>query len=238
MINLNNAYEIAKFIKDSEKQTPVKIYITGKLLRLKRNDKFKVFGGNGSYTLIGDYSIIMNELEKVKNHIEDVHIEYDRRNSAIPMYNYLHEEARIEPGALIRDMVTIGKNAVIMMGAVVNIGAVIGEGSMVDMNAVIGARGIIGKNVHLGACSVVAGVLEPPSATPVVIEDDVVIGANCVILEGVKVGKGAVVAAGSVVTKDVEPNTVVAGSPAKLLKFKDEKTSSKTQILNDLRKLD
>lgn len=238
MINLNDAYEIAKFIKDSEKQTPVKIYITGKLLRLKRNDKFKVFGGNGSYTLIGDYSIIMNELEKVKNHIEDVHIEYDRRNSAIPMYNYLHEEARIEPGALIRDMVTIGKNAVIMMGAVVNIGAVIGEGSMVDMNAVIGARGIIGKNVHLGACSVVAGVLEPPSATPVVIEDDVVIGANCVILEGVKVGKGAVVAAGSVVTKDVEPNTVVAGSPAKLLKFKDEKTSSKTQILNDLRKLD
>ncbi len=238
MINLNNAYEIAKFIKDSEKQTPVKIYITGKLLCLKRNDKFKVFGGNGSYTLIGDYSIIMNELEKVKNHIEDIHIEYDRRNSAIPMYNYLHEEARIEPGALIRDMVTIGKNAVIMMGAVVNIGAVIGEGSMVDMNAVIGARGIIGKNVHLGACSVVAGVLEPPSATPVVIEDDVVIGANCVILEGVKVGKGAVVAAGSVVTKDVEPNTVVAGSPAKLLKFKDEKTSSKTQILNDLRKLD
>ena len=238
MINLNDAYEIAKFIKDSEKQTPVKIYITGKLLCLKRNDKFKVFGGNGSYTLIGDYSIIMNELEKVKNHIEDIHIEYDRRNSAIPMYNYLHEEARIEPGALIRDMVTLGKNAVILMGAVVNIGAVIGEGSMVDMNAVIGARGIIGKNVHLGACSVVAGVLEPPSATPVVIEDDVVIGANCVILEGVKVGKGAVVAAGSVVTKDVEPNTVVAGSPAKLLKFKDEKTSSKTQILNDLRKLD
>ncbi|SCI19429.1 2,3,4,5-tetrahydropyridine-2,6-dicarboxylate N-acetyltransferase [Romboutsia sp. 1001713B170207_170306_H8] len=238
MINLNDAYEIARFIKDSEKQTPVKIYITGKLLRLKRNDKFKVFGGNGSYTLIGDYNVIMNELESVKNHIDDIHIEYDRRNSAIPMYNYLHEEARIEPGALIRDMVTIGKNAVIMMGAVVNIGAVIGEGSMVDMNAVIGARGIIGKNVHLGACSVVAGVLEPPSATPVVIEDDVVIGANCVILEGVRVGKGAVVAAGSVVTKDVEPNTVVAGSPAKLLKFKDEKTSSKTQILSDLRKLD
>ncbi|WP_122638986.1 2,3,4,5-tetrahydropyridine-2,6-dicarboxylate N-acetyltransferase [Romboutsia sp. Marseille-P6047] len=238
MINLNDAYEIARFIKDSEKQTPVKIYITGKLLRLKRNDKFKVFGGNGSYTLIGDYNVIMNELESIKNHIDDIHIEYDRRNSAIPMYNYLHEEARIEPGALIRDMVTIGKNAVIMMGAVVNIGAVIGEGSMVDMNAVIGARGIIGKNVHLGACSVVAGVLEPPSATPVVIEDDVVIGANCVILEGVRVGKGAVVAAGSVVTKDVEPNTVVAGSPAKLLKFKDEKTSSKTQILSDLRKLD
>ena len=112
-------------------------------------------------------------------------------------------------------MVTIGKNAVIMMGAVINIGAVVGEGSMVDMNAVIGARGILGKNVHLGACSVIAGVLEPPSASPVIVEDDVLIGANSVILEGVKVGKGAVVAAGAVVTKDVPPFTVVGGIPAK-----------------------
>ena len=86
-------------------------------------------------------------------------------------------------------MVTIEKNAVVMMGAVINIGAVVGEGSMVDMNAVIGARGILGKNVHLGACSVVAGVLEPPSATPVIIEDDVLIGANSVILEGVELAK-------------------------------------------------
>ena len=135
-------------------------------------------------------------------------------------------------------MVTIEKNAVIMMGAVINIGAVVGEGSMVDMNAVIGARGILGKNVHLGACSVVAGVLEPPSATPVIIEDDVLIGANSVILEGVKVGKGAVVAAGSVVTKDVPPGVVVAGSPARIIKTKDEKTADKTKLMEDLRKLD
>ena len=84
----------------------------------------------------------MNDLEAFKSSIDDIHVEYDRRNSAIPLYNLLHDEARIEPGALIRDMVTIEKNAVIMMGAVINIGAVVGEGSMVDMNAVIGARGI------------------------------------------------------------------------------------------------
>ena len=125
--------------------------------------------------------------------------------------------------------------AVVMMGAVINIGDVIGEGTMVDMNAVVGARGILGKNVHLGACSVVAGVLEPPSATPVIVEDDVLIGANCVILEGVRIGKSAVVAAGSVVTKDVEPGAVVAGSPAKVVKMKDEKTATKTQLMNDLR---
>ena len=237
MINLNDAYEIAKYIKDSEKQTPVKVYISGDI-KIDKNDKYKVFGQEGSYSLIGDYKIIMDDVKTFKSSIYDIHVEYDRRNSAIPLYNFLHTEARIEPGALIRDMVTIEKNAVIMMGAVINIGAVVGEGSMVDMNAVIGARGILGKNVHLGACSVVAGVLEPPSATPVIIEDDVLIGANSVILEGVRVGKGSVVAAGSVVTKDIPPGVVVAGSPAKIIKTKDEKTANKTKLMEDLRKLD
>lgn len=237
MVNLNDAYEIAKYIKDAEKQTPVKVYISGDI-KIEKNDKYKVFGHEGSYILIGDYKTIMNDVEKLKSSISDIHVEYDRRNSAIPLYDFLHVEARIEPGALIRDMVTIEKNAVIMMGAVINIGAIVGEGSMVDMNAVIGARGILGKNVHLGACSVVAGVLEPPSATPVIIEDDVLIGANSVILEGVRVGKGSVVAAGSVVTTDVPPGVVVAGSPAKIIKKKDEKTADKTKLMEDLRKLD
>lgn len=237
MVNLNDAYEIAKYIKDSEKQTPVKVYISGNI-KINKNDKYKVFGNEGSYILIGDYKAIMNDIDTLKASIDDIHVEYDRRNSAIPLYNFLHTEARIEPGALIRDMVTIEKNAVIMMGAVINIGAVVGEGSMVDMNAVIGARGILGKNVHLGACSVVAGVLEPPSATPVIIEDNVLIGANSVILEGVRVGKGSVVAAGSVVTKDVPPGVVVAGSPARIIKNKDEKTSDKTKLMEDLRQLD
>ena len=177
----------------------------------------------------------MDAIAPIKDQITDMYVENTARNSAIPMIDMLNIDARIEPGAIIRDMVTIEKNAVVMMGAVINIGAVIGEGTMVDMNAVVGARGILGKNVHLGACSVVAGVLEPPSATPVIVEDDVVIGANCVILEGVRIGKGAVVAAGSVVTKDVEPGAVVAGSPAKVVKMKDEKTAGKTQLMDDLR---
>jgi tetrahydrodipicolinate N-acetyltransferase len=84
---------------------------------------------------------------------------------------------------------------------------------------------------------VLAGVIEPPSANPVVIEDDVLIGANAVILEGVRVGKGAVVAAGAVVTQDVPPHTVVAGIPAKVIKEIDEKTKSKTEIMKDLRNL-
>lgn len=238
MINLNDAYEIARYIKEVKKKTPVKVYVNTEDLSIESTEEFKSFGMGNSYILVGDYQDIMNFLEKQGDKIKDTHVEYDRRNSAIPLYNFLHENARIEPGALIRDMVTIEKNAVVMMGAVINIGAFVGEGSMVDMNAVIGARGTLGKNVHLGAGAVVAGVLEPPSATPVIIEDDVLIGANAVILEGVRIGKGAVVAAGSVVTSDVEAGAVVAGSPAKLIKMKDEKTADKTKLMDDLRVLD
>jgi len=107
---------------------------------------------------------------------------------------------------------------------------------MIDMNAVVGARGIIGKRVHLGAGAVVAGVLEPPSSSPCVICDDVLIGANAVILEGVKVGKNSVVAAGSVVINDVPEGVLVAGTPAKIIKNVDDKTKEKTKILDDLRK--
>jgi 2,3,4,5-tetrahydropyridine-2,6-dicarboxylate N-succinyltransferase (EC 2.3.1.117) len=171
-----------------------------------------------------------------KHLIKHFRIENDRRNSAIPMLDLLEVDARIEPGAIIRDKVTIGKNAVIMMGAVINIGAEIGDGTMVDMNAVVGARGQLGKNVHLGAGAVVAGVLEPPSKEPCMIGDNALIGANSVILEGVKIGAGSVVAAGSVVTEDVPDNVVVAGSPAKIIKAVDDKTKDKTQILDDLRK--
>ena len=234
MLDLNDAYAIAKYIKDAEKQTPVKIYVST-TAEIEKNENFKVFGNNGEYTLIGDYKTITEAIDPIKDKITDMYVENTARNSAIPMVDMLNIDARIEPGAIIRDMVTIEKNAVVMMGAVINIGSIIGEGTMVDMNAVVGARGTLGKNVHLGAGSVVAGVLEPPSATPVIVEDDVVIGANCVILEGVRIGKSAVIAAGSVVTKDVEPGAVVAGSPAKVVKMKDEKTAAKTQLMNDLR---
>lgn len=124
-----------------------------------------------------------------------------------------------------------------MMGAVINIGAEIGPGSMIDMGAVLGGRAIVGANCHIGAGTVLAGVVEPPSAQPVVIEDDVLIGANAVVLEGVRVGKGAVVGAGAVVTKDVAPHTVVMGMPAKKVKDVSEVKEDKIELVDDLRKL-
>jgi 2,3,4,5-tetrahydropyridine-2-carboxylate N-succinyltransferase len=229
-------YEIAKFIKEAKKTTPIKLYVNGDIEKINW-DKCKVFKGHDSAVVFGELVDIEEILNSYKEFIEEYELEFDRRNSAIPLLDTNKVQARIEPGAIIRDRVSTGKGAVIMMGAVINIGAEVGEGSMVDMNAVIGARGTLGKNVHLGAGAVIAGVLEPPSKSPVIIEDDVMIGANAVILEGVRVGKGSVIAAGSVVIDDIPENSVAAGSPAKVIKIKDKKTIDKTKILEELRDL-
>jgi 2,3,4,5-tetrahydropyridine-2-carboxylate N-succinyltransferase len=233
--DMTNPYEIARFIKDAKKATPVKVYIQGDLSSIS-SKAIKIFGQGQSWILFGENDDIEVFIANNKSMIEDFVIESDRRNSAIPMLDTKKLNARIEPGAIIRDRVSIGKNCVIMMGAVINIGSAIDDGTMIDMNAVLGARATIGKNCHIGAGAVIAGVLEPPSATPVIIEDDVLVGANAVVLEGVRVGKGSVVAAGSVVTEDVPEGVVVAGTPARIIKTKDEKTAEKTKLLDDLRK--
>lgn len=231
-----NSMEIIKLIAESKKKTPVIVFFKGTINKEIPKD-VKFFGCKDFGVLIGDYDLVKKALDDNNEKIDDFYIEVKARNSALPLADITKYNARIEPGAIIRDMVEIGDNAVIMMGAVVNIGAVIGEKTMIDMNAVIGGRVIIGKNCHIGAGAVIAGVIEPPSARPVIIEDDVMIGANAVVLEGVKVGKGAVVAAGAVVTEDVEPYTVVAGIPAKVIKKVDERTKKKTKIVEDLRNL-
>lgn len=236
-MKMMDANEIISFIQNSTKSTPVKVYVKGNLERISFGDSAKTFLNGQSGVVFGEWAEIKSAIEENKDKIEDYVIENDRRNSAIPMLDLKDVKARIEPGAIIRDQVEIGDNAVIMMGASINIGSVIGEGTMIDMNVVLGGRATVGKNCHIGAGSVLAGVIEPPSAKPVVVEDDVVIGANAVVLEGVTIGKGAVVAAGAIVVNDVEPYTVVAGTPAKKIKDIDEKTKGKTEIKQELRQL-
>ncbi|WP_227395673.1 2,3,4,5-tetrahydropyridine-2,6-dicarboxylate N-acetyltransferase [Jeotgalibacillus aurantiacus] len=237
-MNQMDANEIISYIQNAKKSTPVKVYVKGAdLHKINFGDASQTFLSEGSGVVFGEWADIAPALEENKDQIWDYVVENDRRNSAIPMLDLKNIKARIEPGAIIRDQVEIGDNAVIMMGASINIGSVIGEGTMIDMNVVMGGRATVGKNCHIGAGSVLAGVIEPPSAKPVVVEDDVVIGANAVVLEGVTVGKGAVVAAGAIVIEDVEPYTVVAGTPAKMIKKIDEKTKSKTEIKQELRQL-
>ena len=221
-------------IRKNPRSTPVKAYLRlEKPLEFPRCFLFE--GSKGCCIVMGEWSDIAPVLRNHSKVILECRIECDRRQSAVPLLDILDIPARIEPGAILRQQVSVGRNAVILMGAIVNIGAVIGEGTMVDMGAVVGSGVRIGRNCHIGAGAVLAGVLEPASCKPVAIGDGAMIGANAVILEGVTVGSGAVVAAGAVVTENVAPNTVVAGCPARFLKHKDSKTAGKTAITDGLR---
>ncbi|MGL4338324.1 MAG: 2,3,4,5-tetrahydropyridine-2,6-dicarboxylate N-acetyltransferase, partial [Turicibacter sp.] len=212
--------QLIELIKTSPKKTNVKCYVKCdyRIIGNERLDKVRHFICGGTVMLVDEWEKVSAFLQENEPLIEDVELEFNHRNSAIPLLNYLNVDARIEPGSIIRDHVTIGRKAIVMMGAVINLGAVIGEETMIDMNVVLGGRAIVGKRCHIGAGAVLAGVIEPASSKPVTIEDDVLIGANAVILEGVTVGEGAVVAAGAIVTKDVAPHTVVAGIPAVFIK--------------------
>lgn len=233
-------YEVIRdIIANSRKRTPVKAYVRhdGEL-EAGAGAELKVFPtGAGTTILIGDWEVVESVLGANASRIHYHHLENDRRNSAVPLLDLKDVPARIEPGAEIRDGVEIGERVIVMMGAVINIGAVIGAGTMIDMNAVIGARALVGRDCHIGAGCVLAGVLEPPSAAPVVIEDEVLIGANAVVLEGCRVGKGSVIAAGAVVTADVPAGVVAAGQPARVIKEVDARTKDKTGLLKELRRL-
>jgi 2,3,4,5-tetrahydropyridine-2,6-dicarboxylate N-succinyltransferase len=102
---------------------------------------------------------------------------------------------RVVPGAVVRRGSHISKS-VVVMPSFVNIGAYVGEGTMVDTWVTVGSCAQIGKNVHLSGGVGIGGVLEPLQADPVIIEDDCFIGARSEVVEGVRVGRGAVLSMG------------------------------------------
>jgi 2,3,4,5-tetrahydropyridine-2-carboxylate N-succinyltransferase len=109
---------------------------------------------------------------------------------------------RAVPGALARWGSFLGRG-VVLMPSYVNIGARVGPGTMVDTWATVGSCAQVGANVHLSGGVGIGGVLEPPQAAPVVIEDDVMIGSRSMIVEGARVGRGAVVGAGVILSATI-----------------------------------
>ncbi len=231
---------IRDLIANAVKTTPVRVLVRhdGVLAEAQTTPAPLFFPtGGGTTILVGEWSAVRAVLEREKAKIRYFDVQNDRRNSALPLLDLKGVNARIEPGSVIRAGAGIGDNVIVMMGAVINVGAVVGAGTMIDMNAVVGARAEVGCDCHIGAGAVLAGVLEPPSAQPVVIEDGVLVGANAVVLEGCRVGRGSVVAAGAVVTRDVPENVVAAGQPARVIKEIDAQTRDKTALLKELRRL-
>jgi 2,3,4,5-tetrahydropyridine-2-carboxylate N-succinyltransferase len=93
----------------------------------------------------------------------------------------------------------------------INAGAYVDEGTMVDSHALVGSCAQIGKRVHLSAAAQIGGVLEPVNASPVIIEDDVLVGGNCGVYEGAIVRKGAVLASGTILTRGTPVYDLVNG---------------------------
>jgi len=126
---------------------------------------------------------------------------------------------RIVPGGTsIRAGVHLGPGVVVMPPSFINIGAWVGEDAMVDSHVLVGSCAQIGARVHLAAGVSIGGVLEPPSARPVIVEDDAFVGAGSLLLDGVLVGAGAVIGAGVVLTGtsrvyDLVRERVLIGTP-------------------------
>jgi 2,3,4,5-tetrahydropyridine-2-carboxylate N-succinyltransferase len=108
---------------------------------------------------------------------------------------------RVVPGgSTVRRGAFLADGVVVMPPAFVNVGAHVGAGTMIDSHALVGSCAQIGAHVHLSAAVQVGGVLEPPGAMPVIVEDDVFVGGGCGLYEGTRVGRGAVLAPGVVLT--------------------------------------
>ncbi|HWG37595.1 MAG TPA: 2,3,4,5-tetrahydropyridine-2,6-dicarboxylate N-succinyltransferase [Terriglobales bacterium] len=112
------------------------------------------------------------------------------------------DQVRVVPGGTtVRDGAYLAPGVILMPPAFVNIGAYVDEGTLIDSHALVGSCAQLGKRVHLSAAAQIGGVLEPVGATPVIIEDEALIGGNCGVYEGTRVGRGAVLAAGVVLTR-------------------------------------
>ncbi len=126
--------------------------------------------------------------------------------------NFAAQGVRVVPHAIARFGAFL-EPGVIMMPSYVNIGAYVGSGTMVDTWATVGSCAQIGKNVHLSGGVGIGGVLEPVQAAPTIIEDDCFIGSRCIVVEGVRVGREAVLGANVVLTQSTRIIDVTGSEP-------------------------
>jgi 2,3,4,5-tetrahydropyridine-2-carboxylate N-succinyltransferase len=137
--------------------------------------------------------------------------------------NYKEMGVRVVPHAIARYGSFLQKG-MIMMPSYVNIGAYVDEGTMVDTWATVGSCAQIGKNVHLSGGVGIGGVLEPVQAAPVIVEDNAFIGSRCIIVEGVRIGKEAVLGANVVLTASSKIIDVTGPEPVEYKNYVPERS--------------
>ncbi len=148
---------------------------------------------------------------------EAILLYFARRNRRLPPKRYYRKVGVrcVKPG--IARYGSFLAPGVVLMPAFVNIGAYVGENTMIDTWATVGSCAQIGKGVHLSGGVGIGGVLEPPQATPVIVEDGAFIGSRCIVVEGVRVEREAVIGAGVILTAST-PILDVRGGEAVILK--------------------
>jgi 2,3,4,5-tetrahydropyridine-2,6-dicarboxylate N-succinyltransferase len=122
------------------------------------------------------------------------------------------EGVRIVPGgSSIRDGCYVGRGVTCMPPMYINVGAYVGEGTMIDSHALVGSCAQVGRHCHISAAAQIGGVLEPVGALPVIIEDEVLVGGNCGVYEGVVVKRRAVLGSGTILNRSTPVYDVVRG---------------------------
>ena len=122
------------------------------------------------------------------------------------------DNLRVVPGgSSVRTGAYVASSVICMPPMFINVGAYVDEGTMVDSHALIGSCAQVGKRVHISAAAQIGGVLEPINGRPVIIEDDVLVGGNCGVYEGTLVRRGAVLGAGTILTRSTPVYDIVRG---------------------------
>lgn len=122
------------------------------------------------------------------------------------------EDVRVVPGgSTVRVGTHVAAGVICMPPMYINVGAYVDEGTLVDSHALVGSCAQIGKRVHLSAGAQIGGVLEPVGAQPVIVEDGALVGGNCGVYEGTRVGRDAVLAAGTILTRSTPIHDLVEG---------------------------
>jgi 2,3,4,5-tetrahydropyridine-2-carboxylate N-succinyltransferase len=165
--------------------------------------------GEARVAEVVDGDVIVHEWAKLAvlcwfrlNEMETIEVGPFEYADKIPLkHDYQRNGVRVVPGASARFGAYLGNN-VVCMPSYVNIGAYVDDGTMVDTWATVGSCAQIGKNVHLSGGVGIGGVLEPPNAVPVVIEDGAFIGSRSMVVDGARVRRGAILGAGTILARN------------------------------------